>query len=55
MLYGITISERDNIINTLFTYRKASIPSYMKMVKSKEVLNEQKQQIYENIQKINNM
>jgi hypothetical protein len=52
---GITISERDNIINTLFTYRKAAIPSYMKMVKSKEVLNEQKQQIYENIQKINNM
>ena len=34
--------------------RKAAIPSYMKMVKSKEVLNEQKQQIYENIQKINN-
>ena len=27
----------------------------MKMVESKEVLNEQKQQIYENIQKINDI
>lgn len=50
---GISISEKNNIINTLFTYRKAAIPAYMKMIESKQVLDSEKQQIYDNIQKIN--
>jgi hypothetical protein len=50
---GISMSERNNIINTLFTYRKVAIPAYMKIIESKEVLDAQKQLIYNNIQKIN--
>ena len=50
---GVSISEKTNIINTLFTYRKAAIRPYMKMIESKHVLNEERQQIYDNIQKIN--
>jgi hypothetical protein len=50
---GITMVERNKIIDTLFTYRKPAISGYMKMLESKEVLDAQKQQIYKNIQKIN--
>ena len=50
---GISISEKNNIINTLFTYHHAAIRPYMKMIESKTILDEERQQIYENIQKIN--
>jgi Arc/MetJ-type ribon-helix-helix transcriptional regulator len=50
---GISISEKNNIINTLFTYHHAAIPAYVKMIESKTILDEERQQIYDNIQKIN--